>query len=188
MNRTSTKEPVEIDPGFRLSRPLAKGFPDADPLASECAVAIVRTYILLADRLGAQLRPFGVSLTGFLILGLLRVSGGTLRPSTIACWLRMTRGTVTGLLDSLEKRGLVRRLDHPTDRRMLSIALTDKAVELQAKMLPTMFRTDQEVMTDLTVAEREELIRLLGKVQRRLLAGVQRDADDGSDNQLVASG
>ncbi len=188
MNHTIANEPVEIDPDFRLSQPLAKGFPDADPLASECAVALVRTYILLADKLGAQLRPFGISLTGFLILGLLRVSGRTLRPSTIARWLRMTRGTVTGLLDSLEKRGLVRRLDHPTDRRMLSIALTDTAVELQAKMLPAIFRTDQEVMTDLTVAEREELIRLLGKVQRRLLSGVQRDADDGCDNQRGSSG
>lgn len=175
MERT-TDGTTDIDPTYRLTARLAGEFPHADPLASECVVSLVRTQILLADELNRRLRPYRVSLTGFLILGLLRVTTGPLRPSTIARWLRMTRGTVTGLLDSLEKRGLVRRLDHPSDRRMLRIELTDAARELQTEMVPTMFATDQAIVADLSVAERRELVRLLSKVQRRLIAlGTSRE-------------
>ncbi|MEY2463907.1 MAG: hypothetical protein QOH64_2045, partial [Acidimicrobiaceae bacterium] len=42
----------------------------------------------------------------------------------------VTRGTVTGVLDSLEERGLVVRTPHPDDRRMLLIELTAKGRRL----------------------------------------------------------
>lgn len=161
-----------MDDGFDIdqtaSARLAAQFPGADPLASEAVAALVRTHIMVADELGRRLRPSEVSLTGFLILGLLKVAGGTLRPSTIARWLRMTRGTVTGLLDSLEKRGFVRRLDDPDDRRMLRIELTDAAEAMLRDLLPAVFAADRAIMADLDAAELRELVRLLGKVQRTL--------------------
>ena len=42
---------------------------------------------------------------------------------------------VTGLADRLEARGLVKRQDHPTDRRIKLIALTDDGAKLRDTIL-----------------------------------------------------
>jgi DNA-binding MarR family transcriptional regulator len=54
---------------------------------------------------------------------------GSLSPKQLADALDLTTGTVTALLDRLERAGLVARTPHPRDRRMLKIALTPSGRE-----------------------------------------------------------
>jgi len=104
---------IEIDVPVRSSRQIAAEFPTMDPLASDVVINLIHTASMLADELRRRLRPHGISQTGFRILAILRIAGRPLSPVEIARRLRTTRGTVTGLLDSLEKRDLVRRNPHP---------------------------------------------------------------------------
>ena len=97
--------------------------PDANPVATEAVMNTIRTADLLFDRIGRLLRPLGVSSAGGLVLGLLR-DRGPMTPSELGDGLIVTRATVTGLLDSLERRGYVRRVPHATDRRSLVVELT----------------------------------------------------------------
>lgn len=46
--------------------------------------------------------------------------------SELGDYLVVTRANITGLVDGLVKDGLVRRIDHPEDRRMILAELTDK--------------------------------------------------------------
>ena len=50
----------------------------------------------------------------------------------------VTTGSMTSLLDNLEKRGLVRRLPHPDDRRKLLIDITPDAQAIVDELLPTL--------------------------------------------------
>jgi DNA-binding MarR family transcriptional regulator len=54
-------------------------------------------------------------------------------PAALAVHAHCTRATMTSLLDTLEKRGLITRRPHPTDRRSLLVALTPKGRDIRKK-------------------------------------------------------
>ena len=58
------------------------------------------------------------------ILAVVEGAGEPLEPTVIAQRLLITTGSVTSLLDNLEKRGLIRRMPHPHDRRKLLVDIT----------------------------------------------------------------
>ena len=66
----------------------------------------------------------GISLTELRCLTLLET--GPITPSVVANALGLTSGAVTGLLDRLEKKGLIQRQPNPSDRRSLQIVGTPK--------------------------------------------------------------
>ena len=72
---------------------------------------------------------------------------------------------VTGLADRLEARGLIKRQDHPTDRRIKLIALTTEGIELRDKiMAETVAAEAKRLNPVLSVAEREALHAMLVKI------------------------
>lgn len=141
--------------------------PDGNALATETVMNTVRTGDLLFDRIGRLLRPLGVSSAGGLVLGLLR-DNGPMAPSTLGERLIVTRATVTGLVDSLERRGLVQRTAHPTDRRSLIVEITPEGLEVLAKVRSIVHRHEREWMSAFSDAELRKLIGLLQQIQRRL--------------------
>src|SRR4029079_5840848 len=61
------------------------------------------------------------------VLGLLRRSPGSQRsPGYLAVHAELSSGAMTDRLDNLEKRGLIRRLPDPNDRRGIKVELTDE--------------------------------------------------------------
>jgi DNA-binding MarR family transcriptional regulator len=56
-------------------------------------------------------------------------AAGTMSPKQLADSLDLTTGTVTALLDRMERAELVTRAPHPTDRRMLQIQATPLGLE-----------------------------------------------------------
>lgn len=131
---------------------------------------LVRTSDLLLERLGAITRQFGLSTTQSNVLGILEGAGQPLPPHVIGQRLFASPTTVTGLLDALERRGLVRRTRHPTDRRKLLIELTEKGRDVFARIRPLIHRGEIEWLSALTLDEQEALVQLLGKVQAHLHA------------------
>ena len=129
---------------------------------------LVRAESLLHAELSRRLRGFGLSTATFNVLMILEGSREPLCPYEIGERLLVTRGTVTGLLDSLEKQGLVRRVPHPADRRMLQIELTETARSLLADVWHEHFPAEDEMTSVLTDREKETLVRLLGKLQGHL--------------------
>ena len=74
---------------------------------------------------------------------------------------------MTGLIDTLERDGFVKREPDPADRRMMSVQLTPKAEEFLQRYLPTHFRITSSIMSVLSEAERKTFVRLLVKVQQQ---------------------
>jgi len=100
------------------------------------------------------------------VLAVVEGAGRPLEPSVIAERLVVTTGSMTSLLDNLEKRGLVRRLPHPDDRRKLLIDITTDARAIIDELLPALHATERDVIdAALTVSEQRTLLRLLAKLQ-----------------------
>lgn len=142
----------------------------------ECVQSLQRTDVLLAGRLNHRFRPYGLTSATFNVLIILFGAGRSLSPCEIGEQLLVTRGTVTGLLDSLERQRFVRRLPHPEDRRMLLIELTEQGRCLLSRLLPEHYAGMDETLACLSPGEKAALVAVLGKIQDHLAQGVAAQA------------
>jgi len=78
-----------------------------------------------------------------------------------------TRPTMTGIVDTLEKNGLVTRQPNPEDRRSLLVTLSEKGKALEGSA-PDLDRIYATCCVGLTSAEFQQLGTLLEKLDRYL--------------------
>ena len=157
---------IQIAPDF------AEHYPGASPRATEAAMNLVRTADMLIKRIGDLVQPFGLSPSSALALGILADAGAPLPPNQIAERLIISRATVTGLLDSLERRGYVRRAPHSSDRRMLLIELTESGRQVAHEFRLVVHRHQNEWLAALSEPEQGQLIDALHRLQS-ILAGAK---------------
>jgi DNA-binding MarR family transcriptional regulator len=153
---------------IRVSREFGAMYPEASASATECAMNLARTGDLVLGRVTSALLPLNITPAGGLVLGILKDAGQPCPPNYISARLIVSRATVTGVLDTLAKRGLVRREPHPTDRRMVLVHLTKAGSRMADTVRRTVHRAEAEWMGSLSEHERARLTELLGKIQRHL--------------------
>lgn len=146
--------------------------PDASVLATEAVMNTIRAADLLFDQIGRLLRPLGVSAAGGLILGILR-DHGTMPPSELGEHLQVTRATVTGVVDSLERRGFVRRSSNPVDRRSLLVEITPEGLAVVQELRTLVHRNERSWMAVLSDAELSLYIDLLHRIQDSVTSAVE---------------
>ncbi|MEZ0064364.1 DNA-binding MarR family transcriptional regulator [Streptacidiphilus sp. MAP12-20] len=124
----------------------------------------------MGDQMEAAYQSYGISRGEFDVLATLRRAGEpyTLSPRELTAMLMLTSGGMTGRLDKLEKRGLVRRSPDPHDRRGLKVSLTPEGLELIDRAVTGGVEVQRRGTTQLTPDQIEQLNGLL----RQLLAGV----------------
>ena len=98
----------------------------------------------------------------------MRNNGSGLGPSELARQAGVTPATMTGLMDGLQRDGLIERLDHRGDRRKIIVRLTPKGRESLNAIFPAYYSRISELMNDLEDEEREALSALLHKVKDRM--------------------
>lgn len=141
--------------------------PDANILATEAVMNTIRTADMLFDQIGRLLRPLNVSAAGGLALGILR-DHGSMSPSELGARLIVTRATVTGLLDSLERREFVRRSANPADRRSLLVEITPAGLEVIAAVRTTVHRQEKAWMGGFSEVDLRTYIEQLHRIQDSL--------------------
>jgi DNA-binding MarR family transcriptional regulator len=155
------------EPLIRVNDDFEHEYPGASALATECYANLYRAADLLMGLHNRQtLEEYQLSPSGRQILAIVEGAGEPLEPSVIADRLLITTGSVTSLLDNLEKRDLVRRLPHPQDRRKLLIDITPTAQAIVDELLPSLHAREREVMSSaLSTGEQHELLKLIAKLQ-----------------------
>jgi len=148
--------------GFRVSRDYVVRNPQADPTATELAINVFLTAELLGRRMDQVLRPFGLTRGSHNVLQILGGADRSLMPSEITPQLVATSATVTGLIDTLEARGLAVRRAHPTDRRSVLVAMTPRGRAVLDELVPRLIDCEKAWAAGLEPAAREELVCLLG--------------------------
>ena len=141
--------------------------PDANVLATEAVMNTIRTADLLFDQIGRLLRPLNVSAAGGLVLGILR-DHGRMSPSELGERLVVTRATVTGVVDSLERRGFVQRSANPADRRSLLVEITPAGLTVVQELRTLIHRHEKAWLSGFSDTELRDYIELLHRVQDRL--------------------
>src|SRR5579863_860670 len=88
--------------------------------------------------------------------------------SEIGEYLVVSRPNITGLIDGLVDDGLVKRVHHPEDRRMILAQLTPQGKEFMRKFVPFHYRVVQRAMSALNHHEKRRLVALLDKLRVHL--------------------
>ena len=144
----------------------AKRYPELDIASIETCLAFLHTTADVYQALDVHFARYGLSRGKFtLLMQLYLADEKGLTPSECAERAGVTKATITGLLDGLERDGLVRRFPDLADRRMLRLQLTDQGRELLSQMLPDHFCRTTDLMANLTDSEKKTLIKLLNKVR-----------------------
>ena len=78
----------------------------------------------------------------------------------------VTKGTLTGVLKTLEKRGLARRRGHDEDGRLVLVSLEDKGREVIERLFPAFNSGEALVSASLSEREKNQLATLLRKIIR----------------------
>jgi len=89
---------------------------------------------------------------------------GSRKMSELASELGVRLSTMTGIVDQLERKGLVERADHPGDRRSLHVNLTPKGRKLYQGGHETFLSYLKPVMDNRNAAERTTMLRFLSDV------------------------
>jgi DNA-binding MarR family transcriptional regulator len=157
-----------MSPSLRLAPDFDLLYPAASVTATECAMNLVLTADLLQKRIATLLQPFHLTPASGLVLSMLAEAASPLPPNEIAGRLIISRATVTGLLDSLERRAYIRRRPHPSDRRMILAEITDTGRQAASAFRPVVHQQEKEWFGVLDETEQQQLLSVLHRVQERL--------------------
>ena len=79
----------------------------------------------------------------------------------VAAEAGITKGTLTGVIKTLQNRKLIRRIPHRDDRRRVSIGLTKSGRRLIEEVFPEFNKHETLAVSTLSAVEQRELARLL---------------------------
>ena len=122
---------------------------------------------LVERRVRARLRErFDTTLPRFDLMSQLWRYPGGLKMNELSRHLMVTGGNVTGIVDPLEKAGLVERAAEPADRRAYRVRLTRAGRKTFAEMARTQEEWIIEMLAGLSRREHADLYKLLGRMKQ----------------------
>jgi DNA-binding MarR family transcriptional regulator len=100
---------------------------------------------------------------------------GDLSLSELSERIRAQNSTVTGIIDRMEREGLVIRARSTEDRRVVHIRLTDKGAKIAREIAVEPMEIFRNALECLSASEMRDLLRILTKVAQRVQSLVKLD-------------
>ena len=161
-------------PRYECLLEAAKEIPDLEPSAASGFLQLLRTGDEVFRVVESNLAHHHLTQGRFGVLmalwGSCHRAGSRLAPlspAELAERAGVTRATMTGLIDTLERDGLVTRAPDRTDRRMMSVRLTPRGRRRLEAVLPSHFQIMAGLMAPIAERDRKTLVRLLTKILGR---------------------
>ena len=130
----------------------------------QIGILIKRASLEVEKTALAILAPYSMNLTQYkIIVYLYNATPTSTRQVDLERAFSMTNPSVTSVLHTLEKKGLVQREENPEDKRSNVISLTGKAIRMQSELEAVGERLEEAIAKNLSPEERTALIALLKK-------------------------
>jgi len=160
---------VTEDAIIRVPAHFESEFPGASRSAAEVAATLVDTATGLEAAIErAPRQAANLSTSAFQTLAILDGAGSALPSHVIAERMIVSTASMTSLLNTLERRGLVERRPHPTDGRKVLVHLTPLARPIIDSQLPAIHAVITQAIRDVPEADREPLLRSLALIKKRV--------------------
>jgi MarR family 2-MHQ and catechol resistance regulon transcriptional repressor len=131
--------------------------------AHKLIVALTRCFDAIAEGAKKNISQLGLIPSEFGVLEML-YHKGPVPLSEVGEKLLLTSGSITYVVDKLEKRGLVKRVACPEDRRIIYADLTEEGRELICETFPPHAEVIRDLVSGLSAEEQEIATVLLRKM------------------------
>ncbi len=129
----------------------------------------------LAEALVASMaRRHGLSHATLNALGIIEGNGTPISAGAVGGQMHITTGTMTSVLDTLERNGYIERLSDPEDRRRVLVDVTPSAQVLLDNLLPEVVQATTAALAGFSAKELDDFLDTLGRV-REAIAAVPND-------------
>jgi MarR family transcriptional regulator, 2-MHQ and catechol-resistance regulon repressor len=153
---------MSLNTELELDRPLRD-------IRHEAVLNIVRTANVLSMQGAGLFRKFDLTEAQFNVLFALKFKERPWTQSDLGKRLVVTRASVTSVLDKLEEKQLVERIEVPGNRRIYHVELTKKGLALVNKVEP-LYRNDiHEVLAIFSDDDCRKLIATLEQIRSRAM-------------------
>ena len=121
-----------------------------------------------AELSGEYRERYGLDIPEWRVLATLGFRDDACSAQYIVHCTRTHKSTISRAVTALMTRQLVERVENEDDRREYNLRLTRKGKALYDELIPRLLRKEQEILSCLSVRERKDFERLLGKIEKGL--------------------
>ena len=132
-----------------------------DSVEQEATLAVMRTSDLLENRLSRLLREYGLTMTQYNVLRILRGEGKPLPCLEVADRMIQVAPAITRVVDQLLALELITKTQSAHDRRVFEIELTAAAGRLLKKLDGPILELHASLLANVSKADLRILIRIL---------------------------
>ncbi len=134
-----------------------------EELSLKLLIVFSRAFHSVAEKIKEDIRSHNLNPTEFAVLELLYHKGD--QPiQQIGKKILLSSGSITYVVDKLEKKGLVFRKNCPKDRRVIYAVITDRGKQLMKEIFPKHKKAVQQIFSALEPDEKRSFISLLKKL------------------------
>lgn len=134
----------------------------------EMLLNLAYTYDVVSGNLSGKIIPYGITRAGFNVLRILsRSQSKACKQNEISQLMLVSRANITGLVDSLFRKGLVERINDPHDRRVNMIKILPKGEKLLEDLLPGYYKYMKDMCVVFTAKDKKIFNDLLTRLRNR---------------------
>jgi DNA-binding MarR family transcriptional regulator len=153
---------------------------DKTPLGT--LLSILMSFEVLARYLEVELKRHEATLIRFNIMTALFKNGGEMTPSEIAESVFREKNSITAVINTMQRQGVVRREPSPDDRRSVKVVITDKGWKEANRLSPIAQELSREALSCMEKKQVEELVDTMRKVRESLLPRIARTVGNGKSH------
>jgi DNA-binding MarR family transcriptional regulator len=150
---------------------------DKTPLGT--LLSILTSYEVLARYLEVELRRYEVSLIRFNIMSTLFTNGGEMTPSEISERVFREKNSITAVINTMERQGVVRREPSSDDRRSVKVVITEKGWKEANRLSPIAQELSREALSCMDKDKIEDLVENMRNLRENLLPRIAKSTGNG---------
>jgi DNA-binding MarR family transcriptional regulator len=152
---------------------------DKTPLGT--LLSILMSYEVLARYLELELKPYAATLIRFNVMSTLYKNGGEMTPSEISETVFREKNSITAVINTLEREGVVRREPSASDRRSVKVVITDKGWQEANRLNPIAQELSREALSCLDRGKVEDLVETMRTLRENLMPRIAKTPENGKN-------
>lgn len=141
---------------------------ELDILNNDTILKLIRVSEVLVKAGDRFFSKYGVTTAQYDVLVILKYSEKRVTQSDLGVHRVVSRSNITGIIDRLEKLGLVKREGSADDRRVKYIAITQKGRDLIKKVEEKYFDNLKQIVWFLDEKDKNELTEIISRLEKGL--------------------
>jgi DNA-binding MarR family transcriptional regulator len=150
-----------------MAEDISKQIADKTPLGM--LLSILTSFDVLQRYLELKMARYEVTPIRFHVMSALYKNGGEMTPSEIARAVFRANNSITAVINSLIKQGVVRKDNSKEDGRSVKVIITDRGWHSANMLNPAVQQLSREILSCLDKDQIETLINMMRTIRKSLL-------------------